>query len=62
MRSIGPLYLAFLLGSCGTPSAGVDEGAIRTVMERQETAWDNGDIPGFMDGYADSVCFIGAQR
>lgn len=27
-------------------------------MLEQETAWDRGDIPGFMNGYADSVCFI----
>ncbi len=26
-------------------------------MAEQEAAWDRGDIPGFMAGYADSVCF-----
>lgn len=27
-------------------------------MADQEKDWDRGDIPGFMMGYADSVCFI----
>jgi ketosteroid isomerase-like protein len=35
-----------------------DEAAIRRVMADQEKAWDQGDIPGFMEGYAESVCFI----
>lgn len=35
-----------------------DEGSIRQVMADQEKAWDAGDIPGFMEGYADSVCFV----
>ena len=35
-----------------------DEAAIRQVMADQEKDWDRGDIPGFMKGYADSVCFI----
>lgn len=28
-------------------------------MADQELAWDRGDIPGFMAGYADDICFIG---
>ena len=36
-----------------------DDAAIRAVMAQQEVAWDKGDIQGFMEGYADSVCFIG---
>ncbi len=36
-----------------------DETAIRQVMTEQESAWNAGDIHGFMEGYADSVCFIG---
>ncbi len=38
--------------------SGDAEVAIRQVMTDQEAAWDRGDIPGFMEGYADSVCFI----
>lgn len=50
------LILLFLLASCATFTKG-DEQAIREVMAMQESAWDRGDIPGFMNGYADSVCF-----
>lgn len=46
------------LAACQQPFAGQDEAAIRTVMADQEKAWDRGDITGFMQGYADSVCFI----
>lgn len=54
--SLAILYL--VLGSCGTAFTPVDEVAIRDVMARQEQAWDAGDVPGFMEGYADSICFI----
>lgn len=27
-------------------------------MAEQEAAWDRGDIPGFMGGYADTICFV----
>lgn len=30
-------------------------------MAEQQAAWDRGDLLGFMDGYADSVCFIGPK-
>jgi ketosteroid isomerase-like protein len=32
--------------------------AVRAAMEQQVTAWNQGDIPGFMAAYADSACFI----
>lgn len=35
-----------------------DDLSIRQVMSAQEKAWDRGDIPGFMEGYSDSVCFV----
>lgn len=31
-------------------------------MEDQVSAWNRGDIPGFMAAYADSVCFISARE
>jgi len=40
----------------------VDDAAIRKVMADQERAWDRGDIPGFMEGYADSICFLSLKR
>lgn len=35
-----------------------DAAAIRAVMAAQEMAWDRADIEGFMQGYADTVCFL----
>ncbi len=49
-------FLAFF--ACQQPQALQDMAAIHAVLADQETAWDRGDIPGFMEGYADSVCFI----
>jgi ketosteroid isomerase-like protein len=40
----------------------LDVQGIRAVLAEQEAAWDRGDIPGFMEGYADSVCFISPKR
>ena len=69
-----PVMLVVLVGlglvacSSGMPSGSdtdpeVDHAAIREaiseVMDRQEDAWDHGDIDGFMEGYADDICFIG---
>jgi ketosteroid isomerase-like protein len=41
--------------------AGGDEIAIRGILEMQTTAWNRGDIEGFMKGYweSDSLMFIG---
>ncbi len=57
-------WSAFLfLGVACTPphGPGATDNAIREVMTAQQTAWNNGDIPAFMEGYADTVCFIGAS-
>ena len=57
------LFLTFLLVSCAIPSfTSTDETTIRSEMDQQEQAWNRGDIPGFMDTYADSACFIGANE
>ncbi|MDA9312310.1 nuclear transport factor 2 family protein [Vicingaceae bacterium] len=39
------------------------EEQIKLVMKFQESAWNRGDIPGFMDGYwnSDSLLFIGSK-
>lgn len=39
-----------------------DEKAIRTVLSEQQTAWNNFDIEGFMQGYwkSDSLKFYGS--
>lgn len=49
------------MAGCGSPSIQVDEQAIRHVMADQEVAWDKGDIRGYMEGYADDICFIGKR-
>ena len=59
MRS--PLLTAFLLPLLSLAQSSFtkkDDIAIRQVMAAQEKAWDKGDIPGFMEGYSDSVCFV----
>lgn len=54
--------LLVVLSGCGDRiNPAVDEAAIRQVMAEQETAWDRGDLAGFMDGYDDAVCFIGRK-
>jgi ketosteroid isomerase-like protein len=64
LRRCLPILLLAVLCSCGAPSfTAADEAAIRGVMAQQEAAWSKGDIPGFMEGYCDSACFIGkAER
>jgi len=57
---IAALYLLFTQG-CGTKVHLDGVAAVRDVMNEQEEAWDRGDIPGFMAGYAAEVCFISAK-
>lgn len=58
-------FLSFVL--CGllyfTAKAQKDEAAIRSVLKTQETAWNSGDLRGFMKGYweNDSLVFIGRK-
>jgi ketosteroid isomerase-like protein len=54
------LFLFVLFITCGTLSA-QDRQAILTVMSKQQTAWNTGDINGFMQGYwkSDSLVFVG---
>ena len=46
-----------LLAGCAarTPT---DPGGIQVAMAAQEQAWDRGDIPGFMEAYSDTICFL----
>lgn len=62
MRALLPPLAALLvLSACQGPGAAADAQAIRAVMERQQQDWNEGDLLGFMDGYADSVCFLGSK-
>jgi len=51
------LMLAALQLMAATP-----EQQIRAVLDTQVAAWNQGDIPGFMDGYdkSESTTFVGA--
>ncbi len=46
-----------------SPAQNTDSLAIRQIMAAQETAWNTGDLPGFMAGYwrSDSLTFIGSR-
>jgi uncharacterized protein (TIGR02246 family) len=50
------LFLALTMAACESqqdPKQNTEQvsQAIRSVMERQQAAWNRGDIEGFMDGY-----------
>lgn len=57
------LYLLFflLLGNSIAVAAQTDEQQIRSLLARQVTDWNKGDIPAYMQGYwdNDSLIFIG---
>lgn len=52
-----------LLLSAGLAAAQTAENAIRETLNAQVSAWNRGDIPGFMQAYEDSddTTFIGQQ-
>ena len=65
-----PFILALALAALAMPasnlpaqSPGPDESAIRAAITAQTTAWNRGDIPGFMHAYEDSpdTTFIGTS-
>lgn len=63
---LGMLLSLSLIVSCSQPTQDQDDAdiaAIKEVFHQQEKAWNNGDIPLFMEGYwkSDSVRFIGAR-
>jgi beta-aspartyl-peptidase (threonine type) len=45
-------------------SSNKDDAAIRAVMAAQVTAWNRGDVDGFMNGYArsDATEFVGGDK
>ncbi len=50
------IFVLFMSMSCTAkhPDSNESAKAILTVMTSQEKAWNNGDIPGFMQGYVQS--------
>jgi uncharacterized protein (TIGR02246 family) len=61
MRRFAAVAVLFL--AAGLAAAQSDDAAIRGVIDAQVSAWNRGDIPGFMQAYEDSpdTTFIGAQ-
>jgi ketosteroid isomerase-like protein len=55
------LFWSFLLFSVHAVAQSKDETAIRQLLDEQATAWNRGDIDGYMQGYwkDDSLMFIG---
>ncbi|MBK7945605.1 MAG: nuclear transport factor 2 family protein [Flavobacteriales bacterium] len=59
MNAKGLILVLCAAGCASVPP--FEEQGIREVLADQEAAWDRGDIPAFMAGYADSICFIGSK-
>ncbi len=59
MKSI--LFVCFIVLSVTSFCQTKDETAVRNVLDRQNKAWNGGDIDAFMVGYweSDSLMFIG---
>ncbi len=63
-----PMFLVILLALSGVETIGPvtavtldDAAAIRQVMDGQQTAWNRGDVTGYMRGYKDAAdtTFVG---
>lgn len=52
-----------LLSSLATllPAASAEDAAVKKVLDDQTTAWNNGDLKSFVDGYANDAVFVGAE-
>jgi hypothetical protein len=66
MRTHALFILILLICSCSQiakPKESVDFGKIDALMKSQESAWNSGDLEGFMEPYwnSDSLIFIGKR-
>jgi hypothetical protein len=61
MKKIAWIFFAFSLFATDAFSQSKDEKLILGVLDSQSSAWNRGDIAGFMTGYweSDSLMFIG---
>ncbi len=59
-RSARSLVAVLLLAGCAVHDPSADDASVRAVLGQQVDAWNNGDIPGYMQGYwrSDSTIFI----
>jgi ketosteroid isomerase-like protein len=57
------LMMVFLLFSFKSNAQNKDESAIRAILAKQSTAWNQGNLDAFMKGYweNDSLMFIGKK-
>jgi ketosteroid isomerase-like protein len=51
-RAVAPLLLCVLLLATAAAAQSTAEQSIRDVLDRQATAWNRGDLEGYMAGYA----------
>lgn len=63
MRTVLLLFALLLSSGLYAQDRTVDEKAIRAVMAKQQEAWSNYDLEGFMEGYwkSDSLKFFGSN-
>ena len=56
------IYIFLIFCACSS-SAQNDPAMVMAEMEAQQSSWNNGDIPGFMEYYwkSDSLKFIGSR-
>ena len=61
MAAIGSIVLPILPGLISLRAQPSTEVAVREVLRVQQTAWNRGDVEGFMSGYdaSDSTTFVG---
>lgn len=55
------LFFILIVAGCAPGNRTADGIAVRAVLQRQEAAWNEGNIEEFMEGYwkSDSLMFIG---
>jgi uncharacterized protein (TIGR02246 family) len=61
MRFSGSLALYFVLMTSMSLHANDAESQIRTILNRQTDAWNRGDIPTFVETYANDCIFVGKE-
>lgn len=63
MRSFSIIWILVACFACNQSDLTNGQAAIEEIMAKQEIAWNNGDLEGFMQAYwqNDSVVFIGSR-
>ncbi|MES2629958.1 MAG: DUF4440 domain-containing protein [Bacteroidota bacterium] len=63
MKSLLLFLLVFAVVACDPPVKPSDPSVVKVLMDKQQSAWNQGDIEGFMESYwnSDSLVFIGKK-